>query len=627
MADAWIFDVLPCRPAPYPDECLSSYLLRLAAANGDVPAWDLVGDLFPGWTVPHQVRLLRWEYPVDGWGRLPLRAQRPPAALVRLTVAPWVAKFRALPAVTRPGYAGPGAVLRGVVEPALRVCPRCVQARPYVRLLWRLAPVAACLEHGCLLQGHCPGCGEPLSAIAPGQRLLRCARCGADVRDVPVVAAPAALLVRQWHQQAGLRFLLDPAVTLVPPPSLGDAAPPPDLPRAIGLKFRYLRTEAGRSIAQLAERVGASTTMIASLEQGRRGAGLPLYLAYLDALSLSWPDFAAVEVPPAFVRRLQEPPHLAARLCPTPGCPNSEPPPGTGVWLLADLPERRIVRLGCRACGRAFTRSYEGALVTKPRRPPLRPGDQPRVLKTPAETARLTAWGLQGLTNRRIARRLGWGERTVRMYWIALGLEGRVHAAQAQRRAQTAQRRQEALRVRIDAVLASLRAADEEITVRRVALALGHNADYLRTRPALAAYVQAAAHGHNAHRRQRRDEALAARIAAALDQPKRRAQPLTLYRLLRQIGLSDQRLRAGYPDLHARMHRALEADRAARQIARRQQHVLRINAAAARLIEARVRLTYTGLLQAAGVDRYYGFRDPIIHDLLEHWIGDSPPRD
>jgi len=604
------------------DRCV--LLLRLAAANGDVPAWDLVRDLFPSWTTPHQVQLLRWEYPVDAWGRIPLRTQQSPAALLRLTVAPWVAKFRAPTAVTRPGYAGPGGMLRGVVEPTLRLCPQCVQVQPYVRLLWRLAPVVVCLEHGCLLQGHCPGCGEPLSAISPVQHLLRCDRCRADVRGVPVVAAPAALVARQRQQQAGLRFLLDPACTLVAPLHLGDGAP--HLPRAIGLKFRYLRMEAGRSVAHLAEQLGVSTTMIDRLEQGHHGSGLPLYLTYLAALTLSWPEFAAVEVPAAFVRRFQEPAHLATRLCPTPGCPNSQPPPGTGVWLLADLPERRVVRLGCRACGRKFTRSYEGTLTAKPRRPPLRSGDQPPVVKTPAEIAQLTAWGLQGLTNRWIARQLGWGEKTVRMYRIALRLEERVHAAQAQRRTQEAQRQQEALRAQIDAILASLRAADEEITVRRVACALGHNADYLRTRPVLAAHVRTAAHDHNAQRRQRQDAALAARIAEALDPTKRRAQMLTLYRILDQIGLSDQRLRAGYPDLHTLVHQAITADQAARQTALRQQHVLRINAAATRLIDTRVRLTYTGLLQAAGVDRYYGFRDPIIHDLLEQWIGDSPPR-
>jgi len=83
--EPWVFDVLPCHPAPYPDECLSSYVLRLADVNGGVRTWDLVGDLFPHWAAPPQVRLLRWEYPVDAWGRLPLRTQLSADALT----PPW----------------------------------------------------------------------------------------------------------------------------------------------------------------------------------------------------------------------------------------------------------------------------------------------------------------------------------------------------------------------------------------------------------------------------------------------------------------------------------------------------------------------------------------------------------
>ena len=71
----WFFEVLPQRPPPYPGECLSGYLLRLAEANGALRFWSLARDLFPRWTMDEQVLLLRWEYPLDAWGRLPLRAQ------------------------------------------------------------------------------------------------------------------------------------------------------------------------------------------------------------------------------------------------------------------------------------------------------------------------------------------------------------------------------------------------------------------------------------------------------------------------------------------------------------------------------------------------------------------------
>ena len=33
MSEPWFFEVLPYRPSPYSDECLSGYLLRLAEVN------------------------------------------------------------------------------------------------------------------------------------------------------------------------------------------------------------------------------------------------------------------------------------------------------------------------------------------------------------------------------------------------------------------------------------------------------------------------------------------------------------------------------------------------------------------------------------------------------------------
>ena len=79
LAEPWYYDVLPCRPPPYAGECLTGYLLRLAEANHLASFPDLVFDLFPLWSETLQLGLLRWEYPVDDWGRLPLRTQLPPS--------------------------------------------------------------------------------------------------------------------------------------------------------------------------------------------------------------------------------------------------------------------------------------------------------------------------------------------------------------------------------------------------------------------------------------------------------------------------------------------------------------------------------------------------------------------
>ena len=193
MAEPWFFDVLPYRPSPYPGECLSGYLLRLAEANGFLSFWDLATDLFPAFQTYRPMGLLRWEYPVDDWGRIPLRTQLSAPSCGRLTVLPWVEKFRPAPVVTRPARLSPGHFLRGMVNPYLQVCPLCLQEQAYLRLIWRLAPVQVCTHHGCLLQAQCHRCGTALTVLGPTHRHLRCAVCDADLRTLPVEPAASRL--------------------------------------------------------------------------------------------------------------------------------------------------------------------------------------------------------------------------------------------------------------------------------------------------------------------------------------------------------------------------------------------------------------------------------------------------
>lgn len=626
QGNVWFFEVLPCRPLPYPGECLSGYLLRLAQANDFATFWDLVSDLFPMWRGPHQISLLRWEYPVDDWGRIPLRTQLPLTDLRKLTVAPLLEKFRPPPVLTRPSFLSPGHFLRGVVNPDLQVCPLCLQAQPYLRLMWQLAPVHVCLHHGCLLQAQCHRCGRPITVVSPSHRHLYCAACDTDLRTLPVVMASGDILATQQRRQADLQFLLDPEVTLVKPPSPESEEPAHDLYQAIGLKFRYLRLQTGQSVAEMARRIGTSGGMISSLELGRR-APLPLYLAYLEILSISWSDFAALEVPREFVRNLQEPPYLHLRLCPTPECPNHHPPPSTRVNVVADLPDRRMVRFRCRVCGRRFTRTYGGELVTKPRRPPIQPGESPPIVKSAEEIARLTEMGLQGQDNRPIARRLGWGEKTVRMYWIALGLEEQVHQAQAQRRAREKQQRHAALRARVEAVLQTMLDQDEEITLRRVGRALGCNSDYLHTHPDLAKRVHEVARQHNAQVRQRWYEALVVQITHAIEELKHGNGAMTISEIAQRVGLSYNKLHQSYPELHAMVRQALNEHQAEIKASRTKTECARINEAAVRLVVQETRLTYGAILKEAGLGKYRAKCDPVIRDLLQQWIGGFAPRD
>lgn len=455
MNSTWYFDALPCRPRPYAGECLSGYLLRLAAANGHDSGKDFLFRLFPGWRTCAQVRLLRWEYPVDNWGLLPQYTRLSPAELQRMTLLPWVAKFRLPPVRAHPDQTGPGSFLRDLVEPGLRVCPLCLQEQPYIRLMWRLVPVQICLRHGCQLPGRCHVCCQPLTAIGWQHRHLRCAECGADLRDLPVTAASENVLANEARQQQDFQFLLDPDVTLVD--GIGREGSPAleSLPQAIGSKLRYLRCQAGYSLQQMDKCLG-DRGKASRVERGDR-VPLPLYLTYLESLSFSWSEFTAVVVPPDFAGDYTQSAHMAIRLCPHSDCPNHKPPTSLEVRLLRDNVKSQMVRFRCLACGQRFIRRYSGELVpAKARRSPIPPGNSRQLTKPAAEVALLQELGLQGETNQEIARRLGWQIQTVQWYLYALGLAEDVYQAQKQRQQQKREQQRSDLWARVEAVLSVL---------------------------------------------------------------------------------------------------------------------------------------------------------------------------
>lgn len=626
MAEPWFFDVLPCRPAPYAGECLSGYLLRLADANGPLHFSQLTDELFPRWRKSHHPTMLRWEYPVEDWGYLPLRTQLTLADLRRLTVAPWLEKFRPPLKLQPPRAVSPGAVLRGVIHPQLQVCPTCLQEQPYIHLLWRLLPVAVCLDHGCVLQSRCQHCHTDLTPVSIRHRHLHCPVCAADLRTLPVVVAAPELLAAQQPKQAALRFLLDSDSTLV------KALPPdPEQPavqqsQAVGVKFRYLRSQAGSSITTMAARLNTLSGYITALELGHPTA-LPLYLAYLEALALSWPEFAALEVPPDWLAASQAPLCMPLRLCPTPDCSNHQPPPNMSVKLLADLPERGIARFHCTRCGRRFTRTYTGQLTGKPRRPPIQPGEPPIVPKSPTEVTRLVELGLQGHTNREIAHLLGWGEKTVRMYWISLDLETQVHQAQAQRRAQGWLEHHAAICARMDAVLQPLLAHDEEISAQQVCLAIGFNGDYLNSQPALAAYVRGQIQAHNRQVAEHQVQRLSARLVSFLAELPACGVEVKFREIAEAVGLSCDQLRVLYPELHAMARGAYAEYLAHLKAARSQAECARINEAATHLAAQGRSLSLAAISRATGLSRYRCLHDPALQAAIHQWLDDDAPSD
>ncbi len=168
--------ILPFHAKPKPDEILSSWIIRIASANG---------------LAPESLTSERWDRDLDS---------NPAKSLLRRLAALTGATVAAVAATTLESYEGTlfesrsdsslpqwilplgifGDKRRGY---GMQLCALCLEADPYFKKAWRLALSVACCEHRVLLRDRCAGCGRPITY----HDLPRVRRAG---RLQPLMACP-----------------------------------------------------------------------------------------------------------------------------------------------------------------------------------------------------------------------------------------------------------------------------------------------------------------------------------------------------------------------------------------------------------------------------------------------------
>lgn len=185
--------ILPLHPQPQPDEILSSWMVRLAFANG-FPLHtfyaNLLGYKAPIWnrdTDRHPATAL-----LDVLSRC---TGQIPATLQTLTLGAYDGiLFEQLPLIGNASWVLPVGVFHRTRRRAgMQFCPICLQLdiTPYYRRHWRLALYAMCEHHQCVMQEYCPSCNTPVAyhrhgigrrKAIPEQALRLCHLCGFDLR-------------------------------------------------------------------------------------------------------------------------------------------------------------------------------------------------------------------------------------------------------------------------------------------------------------------------------------------------------------------------------------------------------------------------------------------------------------
>ncbi len=170
-----IWNLLPLRPRPQLLESMTSYITRLAEANG-LQSLDELGALAGGMIFSY---LKSPDYPAAAYPALARITGYPEERWFDMTFFHLLQRF---------GYPinrySLHQFFQGSLASSLRYCPVCLAEHTpaYYSLLWRFLVLPGCMEHGVRFLNQCGHCRSPLPLLKDLPQLIRCPTCQGDLR-------------------------------------------------------------------------------------------------------------------------------------------------------------------------------------------------------------------------------------------------------------------------------------------------------------------------------------------------------------------------------------------------------------------------------------------------------------
>jgi transcriptional regulator with XRE-family HTH domain len=267
-----VWKQFPLHPQPEPLESFTSYIIRLAEANGLQSLNELATLAGMSWS-----RLSASpDYPYPRNEGLAQIAGCTEAKLESATFLHLAQRF-GCPLHLQPLRR----FLQSSLAPTLRYCPRCLAEQPsaYYSLIWRFLAVQGCARHNCVLLDNCGHCGDLLPNVPRCPRLGWCLSCHGNLRtcQAPSLTMEAAQSVRV--QASTLELLLSQEQRKL------DGKPTV----AIGKCFAMLRQDRHLSMTEVAYLSGKDEQIILEIESGNpnRKASFDDYVRYAESLASS----------------------------------------------------------------------------------------------------------------------------------------------------------------------------------------------------------------------------------------------------------------------------------------------------------------------------------------------------
>lgn len=274
---------LPLHPRPEVLESFTSYMMRLAEANG----LQSINELVALGAIPYGRRTSLYQspdYPVPSY--YAGLAQITGCSQERLLQTTFYSLVRHFGRSTHPPALH--RFLAGSLASSLRYCPACLAecSPPSYSLLWRFLALPGCIEHQVRFLEQCSHCRSPLPLIFPHARIARCPTCQGDLRRGRKRRLSDDLLPLTHKRTQELSMLLSPM-----PQSLQETQV-----RIIGKQGMALRRRQDLSIIEVANLSGLERSVIMDIEQVRSlRASLDDYMRYADALSCSLLEIFAID--------------------------------------------------------------------------------------------------------------------------------------------------------------------------------------------------------------------------------------------------------------------------------------------------------------------------------------------
>ncbi len=266
----YYFDALPLRPPLQPLESFTSYLTRVAEANG-MRKYSQLNPFFEEYRSISSFA----DYPPRSFGMLPVITICSESELLRTTFYHVGKKFGRV--YDSPWLAG---FLSGVVASSLRYCPHCLQEALYYTLAWRFLPLLGCPKHACRLLEHCGHCGCPVSIFPAPFRMGICPTCGGDLRKCISSGLDDVELLGVTLASREIEFLLCPH-----PWETTDSA----FLEKLGQEFMLLRYNKRLKRMDVSAEAALSVRTLETIElghSGSKGATLRWYFKYASYLGV-----------------------------------------------------------------------------------------------------------------------------------------------------------------------------------------------------------------------------------------------------------------------------------------------------------------------------------------------------